>query len=156
MTPQEIIDVVNAHEDWLAEKPNGARADLALADLRGFDFTSCNLRSAKMMGANLESCDISNGNLAEIDAFGACFARSDLTDSNFYRADLRGADFRGAKLHGTVLREADLRRGTLFNWTGDKLRKEGNEQGEVPQVQRGFQALPVNVNRVAHGLKRIK
>ena len=59
MDPYALIGIIESHEKWLAEASKGKRADLALQDLRGFDFRGCSLRSAKLVGAVLEACDAS-------------------------------------------------------------------------------------------------
>ena len=51
MSPEEIIDVISRHEQWLKRKPGGARADLSGMNLAGFQLTRVNLQSAKLSGA---------------------------------------------------------------------------------------------------------
>jgi len=42
------------------------------------------------------------------------------------------------------------------NGAGDQLWKQGYECGEVDQVSSGFYMAPVDINGIAHGVKRIK
>ena len=72
-----LKDVLDKHLKWLKCEPDGKRANLRDANLRGADLRDADLRGADLCGANL---------------YGA-----DLCGANLYGADLRGADLCGAK-----------------------------------------------------------
>ncbi len=83
MTADEIREVIEAHRRWLQGEPDGRRADLAGADLRG-----ANLRDVNLRGADIRGADIRDVNLRGADIRGA----------NLRDVNLRGADIRGASL----------------------------------------------------------
>ncbi len=53
MNPMEVERMLARHREWLAKRPRGARLNLSLADLQGYDFSGADLRAAKMSGANM-------------------------------------------------------------------------------------------------------
>jgi len=59
MTPQEIRQVLQDHEQWLDSWGNsGRRAVLKHADLRGSDLFGANLRAANLFGADLSGANL--------------------------------------------------------------------------------------------------
>src|SRR3954453_15078408 len=118
MTPHELLAIIDKHDRWLARRTGGARACLAMADLRGMYLARTNLRKIKLAGAILTNCDLKQSDLSEADLFAADLIAADLTGCNLERADLRGAHLRGARLRNANLREADLRGGALLDHKG--------------------------------------
>ena len=88
----ELKIVLEKHALWLRNEPNGIRANLYGADLRGADLYGADLYGADLRGANLYCADLRGANLYGADLYGA-----DLRGADLYGADLRGADLRGAK-----------------------------------------------------------
>ena len=88
MTNTELKEILEKHQKWFYDEPDGERANLRGADLRGADLYGADLRCANLYGADLR---------------GANLRGADLRGAN-----LRGADLRGADLYGADLRGADL------------------------------------------------
>lgn len=82
ITKKELDSILNEHKMWLRNDPEGERADLGGADLRGANLTGADLRGAYFGGADLR---------------GAYFRGADLTGAYFRGADLRGADLTVAR-----------------------------------------------------------
>ena len=91
MNSVELKSILNLHEKWLIKEPDGKRANLYMADLRGADLSGVYLSGAKLSGADLRFANLSGADLHGADLTGA---------------DLRGADLSGADLTGADLSEA--------------------------------------------------
>ena len=89
-TETELKIVLEKHALWLRNDPNGTRADLRGADLRGADLFGADLRWAHLYCADLRWADLRGADLSRADLYGA----------DLYEADLRGADLYGAYLFG--------------------------------------------------------
>jgi uncharacterized protein YjbI with pentapeptide repeats len=98
MTPIEFAEVLRLHKLWLADAPEGVRANLDGADLRGACLIGANLRYVYLRGADLSGADLR----------GACLIGADLRGANLSRADLTGAYLSGADLSGALLCGATL------------------------------------------------
>jgi hypothetical protein len=85
MNYTDLLATIARHEDWLADKPGGARADLTGAYLRGAKLTDANLTDANLVYAYLRVANLTGANL---------------TDADLRGADLTGANLTGAKLTG--------------------------------------------------------
>ena len=139
MTSEMLNDILEKHNMYLRNDPNGKKADLSeadliradlrganfrganlckadlfWADLRGSDFYGANLFGTDLRGANLYGAKLSGANLREADLRGANLCIADLRGSDFCGANLRGANLYGVKLSGADLREADLRGANLY------------------------------------------
>ena len=88
MEENQLKNVLELHRKWIDDEPDGKRADLWEANLRGADLRDANLRGADLRDANLRGA-----NLWEAD-----LRRADLRRANLWEADLRDADLRGANL----------------------------------------------------------
>jgi uncharacterized protein YjbI with pentapeptide repeats len=84
----ELNEILRLHRLWLADDPEGKRADLSRADLSGADLSRANL-----CGADLSGADLSGANLS---------------DANLFRANLSDANLSGAKLSGAKLSGANM------------------------------------------------
>jgi len=93
MTPDQITETLRRHKLWLDDDPDGVRANLTDADLRGADLSGAKLRYANLEGAKLRNANLEGANL---------------TGANLRRANLRNADLRGANLIDAELSGADL------------------------------------------------
>jgi hypothetical protein len=82
MTPEAIKETLRLHKLWLADDPNGNRANLSGA----------NLYDANLYRANLSGANLSDANLSD-----AYLYRADLSGANLYDANLFGADLYCAK-----------------------------------------------------------
>ena len=108
MTKGKLAEILAAHKLWLADEPNGRRANLRNAnligaDLRDADLSGANLRYADLSGADLSGADLSGANLRYADLSGADLSGADLSGANLRNANLIGADLRDADLSGAVL-----------------------------------------------------
>jgi len=61
----DLPAILARHKQWLADSPDGKRADLSGADLRG-----ANLREADLSGANLSGADLSGADGKKITLVG--------------------------------------------------------------------------------------
>ena len=93
MKAEELKKVIELHQKWLNDEPDGKKADLRWA----------NLRKADLRWADLSEADLSEANLSE-----ANLSEADLSEANLRWANLREADLRGADLSEADLRGADL------------------------------------------------
>jgi len=148
MDQDELKKILRLHKLWLEEKPEGKRADLSEANLRGVNLSWADLRNAnfswadltganlfganfsgadfckaKLRGANLEEASLMGTNFSWANLFGANLREADLREANLDGADLREADLRGAYLYGADLRGAYL-------WGADL---EGAKPDNLPQ-----------------------
>jgi uncharacterized protein YjbI with pentapeptide repeats len=85
---EHLEAVLEKHQAWLNDEPEGEKADLRMAEL-----SEANLRKADLRIADLRRANLSGANLSE---------------ANLRKADLRIADLSGANLSGAKLSEADL------------------------------------------------
>ena len=108
MNSVELKNILDLHEKWLNNEPDGEKADLRWADLRLADLSRTNLHGADLTGANLCAANLRWADLSE-----ACLCDADLSGANIYRAnlikaDLNGADLRFANIYGANLNRASL------------------------------------------------
>ena len=121
MTREELKNICGLHVKWMNDEPDGKRANLCNADLRGAYLCDANLcgaylcgadlRGAYLYGADLYCANLYGANLCNADLRGAylCGAYlcgANLCDANLYGANLYGANLRGANLYGVNLRDA--------------------------------------------------
>lgn len=107
------------HKLWLANDPEGKRADLRGANLYRVDLRGVDLRGADLSGASLHRANLRGANLRESNLSGADLAGADLRGSNLYRANLHKAnlckaDLYKAELYRTDLSGADLSETNLY------------------------------------------
>ena len=72
MSPEQIKEILDNHEMWLAGKEGGKRADLSYADLRGADLSGANLSGANLRGADLSDANLRGANLRGADLDFSC------------------------------------------------------------------------------------
>ena len=70
ITKEELEVFLRKHKMWLANEPDGERANLSDADLRGAnlsdaDLSDANLRGADLWGADLSDADLRGANLSD-------------------------------------------------------------------------------------------
>ena len=100
---EELVEILRKHALWLNNDPEGERANLYGAYLRGANLYGAYLRGANLYGADLRGANLYGADLCQADLCGA-----DLREANLYGADLCQADLRGANLYGANLRGANL------------------------------------------------
>ena len=71
-----IKEILEKHLAWLLRKPDGCRADLCDADLRGADLRDADLRGADLRGANLCGADLRGANLCGAESLNKSVAAS--------------------------------------------------------------------------------
>ena len=108
MNSVELKNILDLHEKWLNNEPDGKKADLRWADLRLADLSRTNLHGADLTGANLRAANLRWSDLSE-----ACLCDAELCGANLYmtnliKADLNWADLRFANIYGTDLNDACL------------------------------------------------
>ena len=100
ITKDELEVFLRKHKLWLANDPEGERADLRGANLRGADLYGADLYGANLRGANLYGANLYGANLYGANLYGANLQGADLYGADLYGADLYGANLRGANLQG--------------------------------------------------------
>ena len=83
MNKSELTTILQKHKDWLNSKPEGVRANLCDANLRGAD-----LRDANLYGANLCDANLRGANLCDANLRGANLCGANLCDANLRGANL--------------------------------------------------------------------
>ena len=157
-TELELKDILEKHSLWLAEDPNGVRANLyganlSEASLRGADLRWANLRKAdlrkaNLRGANLYGADLYGADLREADLYGATLYRADLTEANLSEANLSGAKLYGAKLYGS-----DLSGATLYGSKGANYPMNCPEKGSFIGFKKVSNNLIVELEITADALR---
>ena len=109
ITEAELKIVLKKHTLWLINDPNGVRANLSWANLRGANLGWANLSWANLRGANLSWANLSRADLSWANLRGANLYEANLRGANLSEADLSGADLSGADLSDANLYEANLR-----------------------------------------------
>ena len=113
MNSVELKAILDLHEKWLIKEPDGKRANLYMADLRGAylsgaDLRGADLRGADLSGADLSGTDLSGTNLRVANLIGANLSCADLSGSNLCRANLSRAYLYMVNLSRTILSYSDL------------------------------------------------
>ena len=144
ITIANLPSILDKHNDWLAGKSGGERADLRRADLTGADLRGADLRGAylrrvdltgaDLFRAALRGADLRGANLRGADLTGAKLTGADLTGADLTGAILRGADLRGANLSGADLRAADLT-GVVVDYVSLKDETDKWEGADLREVR---------------------
>ena len=113
MNSVELKSILNLHEKWLIKEPDGKRANLYMADLRGADLSGAYLSGAKLSGADLRGADLRGADLSGTNLRGANLIGADLSCCNLGCADLSGSNLCRANLSCTNLYIANLSRTIL-------------------------------------------
>src|SRR6185312_5406823 len=103
LTPQELRQILQLHELYLAREAKGCRAVLAYYDLSSADLSDHDLSGADLTGARLHRAILKNTVLRE-----AQLSTADLRAANLNGADLTGADLRSSCLRGAQMNNARL------------------------------------------------
>ena len=114
MKKEKLTKILAAHKLWLADEPNGRRADLRSADLICADLGGANLRDAGLICADLSGADLIWADLRGADLRDADLSGANLSGANLRDADLRSADLSDADLRSADLSDADLRDANLI------------------------------------------
>ena len=113
MNSTELKTILDLHEKWLIKEPDGKRANLYMADLRGADLSGAYLSGAKLSGADLRGADLSGADLSGTNLRGANLIGADLSGCNLGCADLSGSNLCRANLSCAYLYMANLSRTIL-------------------------------------------
>lgn len=113
MTNEELSEILEKHKKWLNKEPNGCRADLRYADLRGVNLENADLRYVDLRHTSLENAILKNANLYDVNLENANLQYADLRHANLYSANLENANLNGADLLFANLRYADLKKVNL-------------------------------------------
>lgn len=109
LTSNELKEILDKHNKWLANEPDGECANLSDADLRGF----C-LRGVQLAGANLCSADLSEVDFSYADLRCANLSCAKLSYAYLYGTGLHNAILRGANLSCANLSDANLSHASLY------------------------------------------
>ena len=115
MNSVELKAILDLHEKWLIKEPDGKRANLYMADLRGADLSGAYLSGAKLSGADLSGADLSGADLSGTNLRGANLIGADLSGCNLGCADISGSNLCRTNLSCTYLYMANLSR-TILNY----------------------------------------
>ena len=113
MNSTELKTILDLHEKWLIKEPDGKRANLYMADLRGADLSGAYLSGAKLSGADLRGADLSGADLSGTNLRGTNLIGADLSGCNLGCADLSGSNLCRANLSCAYLYMANLSRTIL-------------------------------------------
>ena len=113
MNSTELKTILDLHEKWLIKEPDGKRANLYMADLRGADLSGAYLSGAKLSGADLRGADLSGADLSGTNLRCANLIGADLSGCNLGCADLSGSNLCRTNLSCTYLYMANLSRTIL-------------------------------------------
>ena len=113
MNSVELKAILDLHEKWLIKEPDGKRANLYMADLRGADLRGADLSGAKLSGADLRGADLSGADLSGTNLRCANLIGADLSGCNLGCADLSGSNLCRTNLSCTYLYMANLSRTIL-------------------------------------------
>ena len=138
--------LLELHEKWLSNEPDGVKLDLSNADLsdanlRHANLSGANLSGANLSGANLNHAILSAADLSHADLSGSKLRRANLTCSILRHSDLSGANLRSADLSWAILNDAnlngaDLRWANTINTTGlDVICVQLNTSDKNRQIQ---------------------
>ena len=98
MNHEDLYRILADHKLFLNGDPQGKRAILSEANLRG-----ANLRGANLSGADLRWTDLREANLRGANLSGADLRWTDLSEANLREANLSGAILSEANLSGAGL-----------------------------------------------------
>ena len=113
MNSTELKTILDLHKKWLIKEPDGKRANLYMADLRGADLSGAYLSGAKLSGADLRGADLSGADLSGTNLRGTNLIGADLSGCNLGCADLSGSNLCRTNLSCTYLYMANLSRTIL-------------------------------------------
>ena len=108
VTTDELQTILELHRKWLRSEPDGVRANLYGANLRGANLSGADLYGANLNEANLRGANLYGANLRGANLYGADLYGANLSGADLWRANLYGANLRGANLYGANLSGADL------------------------------------------------
>ena len=79
MTPEKLKEILEKHQLWLNDDPEGSKANLSGADLSMANLSGANLRWANLSGANLSMANLSGakGILSTVNFLEAHFERTE-------------------------------------------------------------------------------
>jgi len=107
LSRDEIEQMLASHRLYLeTEYHEGHRANFALADLSGRDFSGFNLRGVKMDRAVLRGTDFSGANLRGGNLIGAIAQQARFDRADLSRARLSGANLVSASLERACLHQS--------------------------------------------------
>ncbi len=92
MPEEKLAEILRKHAMFLMGQPDGKRAYLRWANLKGANLSRANMEGANLCGADLERVNMEGANLC-----GANLSGEYLEGVNLRGADLRGADLFGVR-----------------------------------------------------------
>jgi uncharacterized protein YjbI with pentapeptide repeats len=107
-TAEELKEILDKHKKWFTNEPDGQRANLEGAYLKGANLYGAYLNSANLKGANLYGAYLNSANLEGAYLEGANLEGANLFGAYLYGANLYGANLYGAYLYGAYLNSANL------------------------------------------------
>ena len=107
-TEAELKTILEKHQKWLNDEPDGERANLVYANLERANLEGANLEGAYLKGAYLKGANLVGANLEGAYLEGANLEGAYLEGANLVYANLEGAYLKGANLEGAYLKGANL------------------------------------------------
>ena len=101
MGKEDIVRTLELHQKWLAGEPDGVRADLSEANLRGANLSGADLSEANLRGANLRGANLSEANLRGANLIGAL--TNETTAFYALQCPERGAYIGYKEAHGLIV-----------------------------------------------------
>lgn len=113
-TQQQINELLDQHEKFLADEPGGMGLSLLGIDLSNLDFSGRNLRSVHLSGSNLSGAFFRNANLHRANLSSCKLNNADFTNADISEASLAFTECEGALFVNTNTNQAFLREASGF------------------------------------------
>jgi hypothetical protein len=149
MTQEELDQILSLHQKWLNNEPDGVRADLVDANLKGVYLDRAYLDGADLARANLQGANIKWANLKGANLEGTDLRGANLRGANLEVANLEWADLVGANLEGANLRGANLKGANLV---GVNLEGANLDQAKLPDYQIPQDEVLIVYKKVCYGI----
>ena len=115
-TKEELNEILHRHALWLADEPDGERANLSGANLSDANLGRANLSGANLSDADLRCANLYGADLSDADLSDANLGCANLSDANLGRANLSDADLSDAKIDDACCPLACPEKGSFIGW----------------------------------------
>jgi uncharacterized protein YjbI with pentapeptide repeats len=126
ISQEELNDILDKHEKYLSDLPEGKYADLSNMDLSDLDLSYMNLSYA-----NLNSTSLNNSKLNYADLNNAKLSNANLSKANLSYAILSNTKLSYSYLNNTNLSNTDLSKANLYEIKEDLFKVLDNAKPEV-------------------------
>ena len=122
---EKVPQIIREHQEWLADRAKGRRADLREMCLEGMELSGVDLSYADLSGAWLEKAKLVGTKLTGANLDRADLGCANLTEANLDDAQLSHARITHACLEGASLRRAVIRNAALWDSNFKRTNLEG-------------------------------